>query len=140
VHPQYFGTNVIWWRSTGQTTQAMITHELVELMKGEDTPVKRVVLFGETVRRRFEVPDDELDFPICLELKAKGATDFLALPITSAHGAYNYMISFAIDRPGGLSEGEVADLTWLCPQSACLLFGCHDRASGAGGPGSARHG
>src|SRR5215467_1744974 len=54
VHPQYFGTNVIWWRSTGQTTQAMITHELVELMKGEDTPVKRVVLFGETVRRRLE--------------------------------------------------------------------------------------
>ncbi|HXW31280.1 MAG TPA: adenylate/guanylate cyclase domain-containing protein [Xanthobacteraceae bacterium] len=113
VHPQFFGTNVVWWRSTGQTTQTMITHELVELMQGEDTPVKRVVLFGETVRRRLEVPDAELDFPILVELKTKGATDFLALPITSAHGAYHYMISFAIDRPGGLSEGDVVDLTWI---------------------------
>ena len=51
VHPQFFGTNVVWRRSTGQTTQTMITHELVELMRGEDTPVKRVILFGETLRR-----------------------------------------------------------------------------------------
>jgi len=29
VHPQFFGTNVVWRRSTGQTTQTMITHELV---------------------------------------------------------------------------------------------------------------
>jgi adenylate cyclase len=128
VHPQFFGTNVVWWRSTGQTTQTMITHELVELMKGEDTPVKRVVLFGETVRRRLEVPDDELDFPICLELKAKGATDLLALPITSAHGGYNYMVSFAIDRPGGLSEGEVADLTWVS-RLMPLLIDMHSHRS-----------
>ena len=113
VHPQFFGTHVVWWRTTGQTTQTMITHELVDLMRGEDTPAKHVILFGETLRRRLEVPDEELDFPILHELKAKGATDFLALPISSAHGAYHYMISFAIDRPGGLSEGDVADLTWI---------------------------
>ena len=113
VHPQFFGTNVVWRRGTGQTRQTMITHELVDLMRGEDTPVKRVVLFGETVRRRLEVPDDELDFPILSELKAEGGTDYLALPITSAHGVYHYMIGYAADRPGGLSDGEVADLTWI---------------------------
>jgi adenylate cyclase len=113
VHPQFFGTNVVWRRSTGQTTQSMITHELVELMQGEDTPVKRVILFGETLRRRLEVPDDELNFPILRELKAEGATGFLALPITSAHGTYNYMISYATDRPGGFTDGNVADLTHI---------------------------
>ncbi|HEX7200896.1 MAG TPA: adenylate/guanylate cyclase domain-containing protein, partial [Dongiaceae bacterium] len=91
----------------------MITHELVELMQGEDTPVKRVILFGETLRRRLEVPDDELNFPILRELKAEGATGFLALPITSAHGTYNYMISYATDRPGGFTDGNVADLTHI---------------------------
>jgi adenylate cyclase len=113
VHPQYFGTNVIWWRSTGQTTQTMITHELVDLMRAEDTPVKRVVLLGETLRRRLEVPDEELDFPICFELKAKGGTDLLALPISSAHGAYHNMVSYTSDRPGGFSDADVADLTWI---------------------------
>jgi adenylate cyclase len=113
VHPQFFGTNIVWWRSTGQTTQTMITHELVDLMRGEDTPVKRVVLFGETIRRRLEVPDDALEFPICLELKTKGATDFLAMPITSAHGTYYHMISYACDRPDGFTDGDLADLTWI---------------------------
>jgi adenylate cyclase len=113
VHPQYFGTNLVWWRSTGQTTQTMITHELVDLLRGEDTPPKRVVLHGETVRRRLEVPDDELDFAICFELKAKGGTDFLGLPITSALGAYHNMVSYATDQPGGFTDGAVADLTWI---------------------------
>jgi adenylate cyclase len=113
VHPQYFGTNLVWWRRTGQTTQTMITHELVDLLRGEDTPPKRVVLHGETLRRRLEVPDNELDFEICFELKAQGGTDFLALPITSAHGAYHNMVSYVTDRPGGFTDGAVADLAWI---------------------------
>jgi adenylate cyclase len=113
VHPQYFGANAVWWRSTGQTTRSMITHELVELLRGEDTPPKRVILLGETVRRRLEVPDDELDFAFCFELKTKGGTDFLALPITSAHGAYHNMVSYATDQPGGFTDAAVADLTWI---------------------------
>jgi adenylate cyclase len=121
VHPQYFGTNLVWWRSTGQTTQTMITHELVELLQGEDTPPKRVILHGETVRRRLEVPDDELDFAICFELKAEGGTDFLALPITSAHGAYHNMVSYATDKPGGFTDGDVADLTWISRRLPLLI-------------------
>jgi adenylate cyclase len=113
VHPQFFGTHVVWWRTTGQTTQTMITHELVDLMRGEDTPAKHVILFGETLRRRLEVSDDDLKFAMLLELKGQSVTDFLALPITSAQGAYYHMVSYATDRPGGFGDGEVADLTWV---------------------------
>jgi len=113
VHPQFFGTNLAWRRSTGQTTRTMITHELVELMRGEDTPAKRVILYGETLRRQLEVADDELNFAMLRELKAEGASGFLGLPITSAHGTYNYMISYATDRPGGFTDADVAGLTQI---------------------------
>jgi adenylate cyclase len=113
VHPQFFGTNFVWWRSTGQTTQTMMAHEMADLMRDEDTPMRRVIAFGETLRRRLEVADDECDFPILLEFKAKGGTDFLALPITSAQGIYPYMISYVPDRAGGLTDSEVADLMWI---------------------------
>jgi adenylate cyclase len=99
----------VWWRTSGQTTERLIGHEILEMVRYEDNPVRRVVLGGETIRRRLDVPDAVLDFDILHELKAEGATDYLALPIGSAYG-HNYMLSYVTDRPGGFSESEVARL------------------------------
>src|SRR5256885_1949719 len=51
----------------------------------------------------------------------QGATDYLALPAPSAHGARNYMLSYVTDRPGGFTESEVADLTRIS-QRLPVLF------------------
>jgi hypothetical protein len=48
--------------------------------------VQRVCLGGETLRRRLEGAGATLDFGVLTELKAQGATDYLALPIPSIHG------------------------------------------------------
>jgi adenylate cyclase len=111
LHPQYLGATFVWWRTTGQTVQTLIAHEVRDLIRDEDNPVRRVVVDGETLRRRLDVADAVLDFPILHDLKAQGATDYLALPVASAHGAYNYMVSYVTDRPGGFAEPEIADLT-----------------------------
>jgi hypothetical protein len=44
-------------------------------------------------------PDQQQDFGILRELKARGATEFLALPIPSPFGFY--MVALAITRHGG---------------------------------------
>jgi len=111
LHPQFLGTTFAWWRTTGQTKQTLIAHEVAELIPLEQNPVRRVVIGGETLRRRLEGPDATLDYPILHELKAEGATDYLALPVVSAHGDYNYMVTYVTDRPGGFTEAEIADLT-----------------------------
>ena len=67
----------------------------------ENNPVWKVGLGGETLRRRVDVPDDELDFPILHDLKAEGATDYFALPVKSALGT-NYTVTYATDRIGDL--------------------------------------
>jgi adenylate cyclase len=111
LHPQYLGATFVWYRTTGQTVQTLIAHEVTDLIRREENPVFRVAVGGETLRRRIDGIDAVLDFPILHELKAQGATDYFALPVPSAHGARNYMVSYVTDRPGGFTEAEIADLT-----------------------------
>ena len=86
LHPQYLGANFVWWRTTGRTVSYYVTHEAQDLYGHEDNPVRRVLVGGQTIRRRIDVSDDKLDFPILHDLKAEGATDYFALPIKSHHG------------------------------------------------------
>jgi adenylate cyclase len=89
LHPQYLGGTFTWYRTSGQALLTMVAHELAERIRYEDNPVRRVVLGGETLRRRIDVADAVLDFPMLHDLKAQGATDYLALPVASAHLARN---------------------------------------------------
>ena len=109
LHPQYLGATFVWWRTTGQTVQTFVTHEAQDLYGHEDNPVRRVLVGGETLRRRVDVADDELDFPILLDLKAAGATDYFALPVKSSFGT-NYMVTYVTDRIGGFTAQEISDL------------------------------
>jgi adenylate cyclase len=126
LHPQFLGANFIWFRTTGQATLSMVAHELAQRFRDQDNPVRRVVLNGETLRRRIDVADALLDFPILHDLKAQGATDYFALPVASTHLAHNYMVTYVTDRPGGFSVSEVADLT-LVSQRLPVLVDMHSQ-------------
>jgi len=119
LHPQYLGANFVWWRTTGRTVLRLVTHEVQDLYGHEDNPVRRVLVAGETVRRRLEVADDALDFPILHDLKAEGATDYFALPLKSSFGT-NHMATYVTDRPGGFTTQEIADLTRVSQRLALL--------------------
>lgn len=110
LHPQFLGTSLIWWRDTGQTVQTYIEHEVVDVVPYHDNAVLRVIRGGETLRHKLDVPDDELDLPILHDLKAKGCTDYLALPIAGTDGR-RYAITYTTDRAGGFSDTQLAELT-----------------------------
>ena len=59
----HLGATFVWWRTTGQTVQTFVTYEAQDLYGHEDNPVRRVLVGGETLRRRVDLADDELDFP-----------------------------------------------------------------------------
>ena len=109
LHPQFLGTTFTWWRDTGETVQVMIAHEVAEVIPPQDNPVRRVCYDRETLRRRLDRPDGELDFDILRELRDRGATDYIAFPIDGVY-AVAYMVTFVTDRPGGFRDGELADL------------------------------
>ena len=126
LHPQYLGATFIWWRSTGRTVQTFVTHEVQELFGDEDNPIRRVLVGGETVRRRVDVADDELDFPILHDLKAEGATDYFALPVKNSFGT-NYMVTYVTDRLGGFTPQEISDLTRVSQRLSLLADLRHQR-------------
>jgi len=110
LHPLFFGATLIWWRSTGQTQMLMVAHEARDSAGFLLNPVMRVREGGETLRRRVDVAPEALDFPVLHDLKAAGATDYLALPVTSAFGG-NYAVTFLSDRAGGFTDDEIAEMT-----------------------------
>jgi adenylate cyclase len=120
LHPQFLGVNFVWWRDTGQTAQTFVAHEVRDAVPYVNNTVLRVIESGETIRRRLDVADSELDMSILHDVKAKGGTDYLALPIASADGQ-DYAVTYATDRAGGFSEREIDELTRLSQrlQSAC---------------------
>jgi adenylate cyclase len=66
---------------------------------------------GEILRRRLEGREARFDFSVLHDLKARGATDYFALPVGGALGPGSYMAVYVSDRPGGFSEREIADLS-----------------------------
>jgi adenylate cyclase len=123
LHPQYLGASFAWWRTTGQTVTTLVAHEVAELIGHENNPVWRVATAGETLRRRVDVADDELDFPILHDLKVKGATDYFALPVKSSFGT-NYVVTYVTDRIGGFTQQEISNLTRVS-QRLPLLVDAH---------------
>jgi adenylate cyclase len=113
LHPQFLGATYLWWRDPGQTHTLMIGHGIANRTPYAGNIVRRVREGGETVRRRLDGPDEQLDMAILQDLKARGATEFLALPIPSPFGFGRYMVAFATDRVDGFTDKEAADLTFL---------------------------
>jgi hypothetical protein len=121
LHPQFLGTTIIWWRTSGQSELTLIAHEITDLIHYEDNPVQRVCIGGETLRRRLDVPDETLDFAVLRELKGRHATDYLALPIRSVHGRnHYYMVTYVTDRIGGFTAEEIADMTRVSQRLAIV--------------------
>jgi adenylate cyclase len=110
LHPQFLGATYVWWRTSAQTQEIMITHEVADLIPAAENPVVRV-RGGEILRRRLEGAEARVDFSILHDLKARGATDYFALPVGGAFGPGTYMAAYVTDRPGGFSEREIDDLT-----------------------------
>jgi adenylate cyclase len=111
LHPQFLGATYMWWRTTAQTQEVMIAHEVVDLVPYSDNPVRRVREGGETLRRRLDEGEAQFDFSVMHDLKMRGATEYFALPIASAFGFGAHMAAYVTDRPGGFTEQEIADLS-----------------------------
>src|SRR5205809_382018 len=93
----------------------------------DDSPVLRVIQGGETLRRRVDIADNELDLPILHDLKAKGCTDYLALPIAGAHGR-RCAITYTTDCVDGFFTRQVAELTRISQRMSVVCDSFMQRA------------
>ena len=120
LHPQFLGTTITWWRDTGRTVQVMIKHEVADVIPYEENPVRRVCQGRETLRRRLDLPKARFDFSVLSELRERGGTDYLALPIPGVRELAN-MVTFVTDRPGGFTDEEMTDLSRVAQRLANVI-------------------
>lgn len=119
LHPQVRAT--IWlWRRGARGSQLDREHGVEITAAYLQSPIRVIYDGAGAVRRRLEGPEAQLDFPVLNEVKALGATDYVALPVRFT-GGVTAAATFASDRPGGFSIAELAGLDRLMPYLAMVL-------------------
>ncbi len=110
LHPQVIGQSFTYKRGSNDIVLNNAPFSVLSTPQYLANPL--AVLFEEgagAIRRRLDLPDSRLDFPILEELKADGATDYVALPMLFSDGRIN-ALTLTCDRPGGFRSEE---LHWI---------------------------
>lgn len=120
LHPQLAGLSHVWLRD-GDTIEEFWPP--LSILREETflrSPYALLYQGAGAVRRRLDIPQITLDFPVLEELRAQGATDYVALPLVFTDGRINAM-TIATDRPGGFASAELQRLAELMPVLARLM-------------------
>jgi adenylate cyclase len=120
LHPQFISLFCKWDRKVARIEEGVISHGVRDQDAYRLSPLRAVFENGETVRRRLDTLDSPPEFPILVELKASGLTDYVATPI-EFFNARTSAATWATDRPGGFSETDLAQIDALLPALGMLL-------------------
>jgi adenylate cyclase len=113
MHPEVYGKQILWRR--GQKSQGILRpYSIIQSALYLDNPVAFVRREGKKLRILLEQPDEALSYPLCVQLKSEGCTDYLILPVRFRSGACSF-VSWTCDRPGGFSELEIELLEAIVP-------------------------
>lgn len=114
LHPQASGSSIVWLRDRPDPRALRVLRGMEETPAFQSSPLPLIFQGAAAIRRRLDVPEQILDFPVLADLRDLGATDYVAMPLTFSDGMINFM-TWATDRPGGFSTEELTVLWELLP-------------------------
>jgi adenylate cyclase len=115
LHPQVFATVLVWRADTDGIRTIHEPHDILLRPKFEDSPFAPIIRKGsDGLRRRIEDPSCALDFPVVRDLKAEGATDYVAMPFRFSDGQVNVM-SMTSFAPGGFGTAHLGQIYEVLP-------------------------
>ncbi len=120
LHPQVFATNYTWRRDSGVVEEFSAPYSVLETSMHLESPCAAIFDGGAAIRRRLDIADTRLDFPVLEDLQAEGATDYVSMPVPFSDGQIN-VVSLAADRPGGFSSEELGHIYDMLPVFGLLL-------------------
>lgn len=110
LHPLTAATSVVWERDGPQPEQLDTPHGLEGRSSYIGSPMAHVNTTGQPFRKRLTDPLTDDDHLILHELKIRGATDYLALPLRFSDGTGATFIVTS-DHKGGFSDRDIAAFT-----------------------------
>ena len=114
LHPQLVSTSFIWEDNGKGVQQNTITREMLLDQRFLDSPLKAIYEGAGGFRRRLDVPNPQLDFPILHDLKAQGVTDYVVMPFVFSGGQIN-AFSLSTRRPGGFTVADLGAIYEVLP-------------------------
>ena len=106
LHPEIMGRRFIWQMDVGVT----ITEGSFDLLERDqflNSPFVAVIKSGQTIRRQLADQNSPEEFSIFRELRADGATDYLATPLIFTNGSV-HVATWSTQQAGGFTETQIA--------------------------------
>jgi len=114
LHPLYFGTAYI-WRGSGAIERRRGLWENRDAPEYQDSPIREVIDNGaDALRRRLVGPKAQLDYPVLVEFRDEGLTDYALFGLSFSSGRRS-AISFATREEGGFPEEALTQIDRLMP-------------------------
>jgi adenylate cyclase len=107
LHPEIMGRRLEWREGAG-TTAHEASFAVFDSDAFRGSPVARVYQEGEPLRVRLDTPATS-EFPHLDELRAEGATDYLAVPFLFSNGEI-HVGTWATRASGGFTEAQLSAL------------------------------
>ena len=107
LHPQFIGIAYTWHRATDAVEVTRPPHSILLEEAYMQSPLAAIYEGAGAIRRRLDTPDPRLDYPILVDFKAEGITDYVAMPLRFADGRIS-ALTLGSDRPGGFFVNELA--------------------------------
>jgi adenylate cyclase len=119
LHPEVFGRNFIWSRGASEIQMGSVDFEIQNTPEFQASPLSIVFRDAVEVRGNPHGPEAER-FPVLVDLRNEGATDYLALPLRFLDGMV-HAISVSTTQPGGFDPDHVAALRVIIEPLARII-------------------
>lgn len=106
LHPLIAGKNYIWSKSDGEVTTYAPSYEIYDHPSFTSSPLLHVSNGLGGVRQKLTEDYFEDRFPIMRDLRAKGATDYVAMPLEFSDGRTN-VLTLTCDHPDGFTTANL---------------------------------
>ena len=105
LHPDIMGRSFR-WEPGAEVKVSAAPWELMQTAEFRDSPVAAVYRTGELLRRHLDDPNCPDDFAILRNLRAEGATDYVAFPLFFTDG-HIHVATWSTRAPGGFTAAGV---------------------------------
>lgn len=106
LHPLIAGKNHIWTREDGKVATFTPSYDIHANPAFVNSPLRLVSEGLGGVRQSLLAQEQEFSFPIMEDLKSKGATDYVAMPLPFSNGQFN-VLTLTSDHPKGFTTANL---------------------------------
>ncbi len=126
LHPLITARTAVWERGLASATQLASPHGIEQRSGFVGSPLDIIARTGLPFRKRLSEALTEADHRVLHDLKARGATDYLGVPLPYSEGGSAILV-YTCDAAAGFSDADLAHFKTLASVLAPVAEAMHAR-------------